>query len=126
MNTDQLVEQILTRKLANYEHEEFEIEPKKMTWDEWNSWEPGDDDIPALVESIKFWSMEALPKGDERTWNKLQREIVNECRKKELICYELLGKSMRKSLFTKGDGDVRKTERLQKRKHFKCNKTRKR
>jgi hypothetical protein len=126
MNTDQLVDQILTRKLNNYEHEDFEVEQKKMTWDEWNNWEPGDDDIPSLVESIKFWSIEALPKGNKSTWNKLQREIANECYKKELICYELLGKSMRKSLFTKGDGEVRKAQRLQKRKQLKRNKASKR
>ncbi len=113
METDELVRQMIHRKLERYEHPDYEIEHKVMTWDEWQSWEPTEDDTPSLVESIKYWSIDALPKGDKNKWNKLQREYAMECYKKELICYELLGRSMRKTLLKNGTS---KKSKLQKRK----------
>ncbi len=113
MNTEKLVEEIIDRGIQKYEHEDYEVVNGKMSWGEWNNWEPTEDDLPRIIESIKYWSGDALPRGDKKNWNKLQKEIANECYKKELICYELLGKSMRKSLTKNG---LSKKPKLQKRK----------
>lgn len=99
MKTNDIVEKIIDRKYNEYADKEFDdfyLVPVELSWEEWNSYEPTPDDIPSLVESIRYWATIALPKGDKNTWNKLQYEIANECYKKELILYEMLGKAMRK------------------------------
>ncbi len=105
MDTESIAKSILDRRFLEYtkkEFDDYELEPRKMTYEEWENWEPTKEDTAGIIESIKYWSTVALPRGDKSTWNKLQREIANECMKKELMLYESLGKSMREDLFVKG------------------------
>ena len=93
-----LVEQVMRKRLHNHIKEEnsqlelFEYVEQRMTWDEWQAWIPTEDDIPSIVESIKYWGMIGHPKKPRNQWSPIEREIYLECRKKEMICYELLGR----------------------------------
>ena len=104
MNTIDIAGKIIDKKYYEYaekEFDEFYLVPNEMTFEEFNSYEPTEEDIPSIVESIRFWGTKCRPKGKEDTWNKLQREIANECYKIELMLYEMLGKAYREKIFTK-------------------------
>ena len=62
-----------------------------MTFEEFNSWKPTEEDIPGLVESIKFWT-NCKPKGERDTWSKLQFKLYCEASKKEKMLLNSLSK----------------------------------
>tara|TARA_R110000787_G_scaffold55387_1_gene127849 strand:+ start:2643 stop:2987 length:345 start_codon:yes stop_codon:yes gene_type:complete len=105
MDREELVNNIIRRKLLKYSKQDFvdiDFIPLELSYEKWSNWDPTEYDTPCLIESIKYWSGAALPSGDKSNWTKLQKEIANECYKKELICYELLGVSMRSDLLRHG------------------------
>jgi hypothetical protein len=93
-----LVNKIITRRLDTYiakenkELELFEYEHKPMSWSQWQSWYPTEEDIPSLVESIKYWGMIGQPQKPRDQWSPIEKKIYIECKKKEIILYELLGR----------------------------------
>ena len=102
MNTQTIVEKIIDIKFFQHavkEFDDYELIPVELSFEEWNNYEPTEDDLPSIMESLKYWATAALPPGEAKNWNKLQCEIANECNKKELILYELLGKAMRSRFF---------------------------
>ena len=64
---------------------------KPMSRKEWTEWIPTDEDVPSLVESIKFWRS-CYPKRHKRDWGMLDHELFAESLKKEIICIDLLQK----------------------------------
>ena len=81
---------ILAKKCISFcEENDYEYSP--MTFEDFNSWEPTEEDIPGLVESIKFWT-NLKPKGERDTWSKLQFKLYAEAVKKEKMLLNTLNK----------------------------------
>lgn len=81
---------ILERKCQAFcEENEYDYEEVKIC--KWEDWVPSQEDIPSLVESIKYW-MSVRPPGDAEEWSSLQCKLYFEAVKKEKICVELLGR----------------------------------
>lgn len=81
---------ILERKCQTFcEENDYDYEEVKIS--KWGDWVPSQEDIPSLVESIKYW-MSVRPPGDAEGWSSLQCKLYFEAVKKEKICVELLGR----------------------------------
>jgi len=86
---------ILARRCETYcDNEDFEY--SNMTIGEWSDWIPTEEDIPSLVESIKYWKgiTEDMTRklGNAEAWSEMSCKIYVEAVKKEKICVELLGR----------------------------------
>lgn len=85
-----LANTILQKKCQSFcEENDYEYDPK--TFEEFNSWVPTEEDLPGLVESIKFWS-NLKPKGEKDNWSKLQFKLYCEATKKEKMLLNALSK----------------------------------
>ena len=82
------VTKLLRRKARDYAddqgHQYYACHDHEM-------WLPTREDVPSLVESIKFWKS-VRPPGRAEDWNDFQVQMYLEVKKKEMICYSLLGK----------------------------------
>ncbi len=100
--SDDLSDKLITRHLhahikeLNEAHDYLEYVEKPMERSEWMNWEPEEDDIYSLVESIKYWSQTAYPKRPRSEWGEVDMALAVKCKEKELVCLELLGKCMDK------------------------------
>ncbi len=87
---------ILERKCQTFceDYEDYEYEEVKIC--KWENWIPTEEDIPSLVESIKYWKSVTddmtRNMGDAEAWSDLSCKIYVEATKKEKICVELLGR----------------------------------
>lgn len=83
-----MVTEMLRRKAVQYAgdngHAYYPVVDHEM-------WLPTEEDVPSLMESIKFWRS-VMPPGDAETWSDIQTKTYLEAKKKEMICYSLLGK----------------------------------
>ena len=83
-----MVTKLLTRKCRDYcddnEHEYFHLKDHE-------SYVPTEEDIPSLVESIKFWQKQR-PTGESKRWTPLKWQLYYQIKQKELICCAMLGK----------------------------------
>lgn len=87
MDTDVIVGAMLERKAETYcDKNEFEYEYMQSP----SEFKPTQDDIPSIVESIKFWST-ICPPGVTDDWNDTKCRIYLEAKKKETILLEMLG-----------------------------------
>jgi hypothetical protein len=86
-----LADNILKTKCKNWCDEKIEYDYTHMTFSEFNNWTPTEEDIPDLVESIRFWS-DLKPKGNKETWTDLQFKLFCETVKKEKMLLAALGK----------------------------------
>ena len=81
---------ILARKCQAFcEENDYDYEEVQIC--KWEDWVPTQEDIPSLVESIKYW-MSVRPPGDAEGWSSLKCKLYLEAVKKEKICVELLGR----------------------------------
>ncbi len=87
-----MVSEILTRKVDTY-CETNGFEPFRVP--DYEHYEPDEDMIPSLVESVKFWQ-NARPSGDSADWTRFKWTLYYQIKSKELICLNLLGKADRK------------------------------
>ena len=62
------------------------------TTQEWKSWNPTNEDIPSLIESIRFWES-LFPKRHKNKWGPIDFQIYSECQKKSIICQTLLSRT---------------------------------
>ena len=85
-----LPELMMLKKLSNTIKEK-DYDVKHMTKQEQQEWRPTDDDIPSLVESIKFWNS-CQPKRPEKEWGSLDYQISLEASAKESLCLGMLAK----------------------------------
>jgi len=85
-----LADDILTKKCESY-CEENDYTYTHMTLSEYKAWKPTEDDLPSLVESIRFWN-NLKPKGEKHTWTQLQFKLHCEATKKEKMLLALLEK----------------------------------
>lgn len=83
-------ELMLLKKLSST-IEENDWGCKHMTIRAMKKWRPTDDDIPSLVESVKFWQL-CQPKRPENEWGMLDYKLSREATKKEKACLVLLDK----------------------------------
>ena len=90
MDTNELATEILARNCKSYCNNNKDFEYVDMKFIDCTNYVAKEEDIPSLVESIKFWS-EAKPKKDKKFWTKLDYEIESERMKKELILIQMLG-----------------------------------
>lgn len=87
MNTDVIVGAMLERKAETYcDKNEFEYEYMASP----SEFKPTQEDIPSLVESIKFWST-ICPYGHTDDWNDMKCRVYLEAKKKETMLIEMLG-----------------------------------
>jgi hypothetical protein len=85
-----LPELMLLKKLSSTIREK-DYDVKHMTKQEQKDWQPTDDDIPSLVESINFWHS-CQPKRPEKEWGALDYQLSIEAQMKEDLCLGLLAK----------------------------------
>lgn len=90
MDTTQLATEILARKCQRYCDESEDFEYTGMKFMDCVNYKAKEEDIPSLIESIKYWS-EAKPKKDKKFWTKLDFTLEDERMKKELILIQMLG-----------------------------------
>tara|TARA_R110002126_G_scaffold104034_1_gene237330 strand:+ start:70 stop:438 length:369 start_codon:yes stop_codon:yes gene_type:complete len=64
---------------------------RHMTKGAMKKWRPSDEDIPSLVESVKFWQL-CQPKRPENEWGALDYKLSREATMKEEACMKLLKK----------------------------------
>lgn len=87
---------ILARRCETYCDNSEDFEYSNMTIGEWIDWNPTEEDIPSLVESIKYWKgiTEDMTRklGNADAWSEMSCKIYVEAVKKEKICVELLGR----------------------------------
>ncbi len=87
---------ILARRCETYCKDNEDFEYINMKIGEWCDWIPTEEDIPSLVESIKYWKSVTddmtRNMGDAEAWSDLSCKIYVEATKKEKICVELLGR----------------------------------
>jgi len=88
---------ILARRCETYCDDNKEnFEYINMSISEWENWIPTEEDIPSLVESIKYWKSVTddmtRKLGDAEGWSDMSCKIYVEAVKKEKICLELLGR----------------------------------
>lgn len=90
MNTTTICNQILERKAKQFV-EENNYDYQQISYDEWKNYNPTEEDIVSIVESISYWS-NFTPPGKAENWTKLQVEMYLEAKKKEKMCVDLLGR----------------------------------
>lgn len=89
MDTDYLASEILARKCQKYcDQDDFEY--VHMKFRDCTEFVATEDDIPSLIESIKYWS-NAKSKKPQKKWTQLDWKIENERHKKEMILIQMLG-----------------------------------
>ena len=84
-----MVSEMLSRKVEKY-CETNGFESLKVTDPE--HYEPDEDMVPSLVESIKFWQ-NARPTGDSSDWTRFKWALYHQIKSKELLCLKLLEKT---------------------------------
>jgi len=90
METTDLASEILARKCQKYCDESEDFEYLNMKFRDCTEFVAEEEDIPSLIESIKFWS-EAKPKKPKKKWTKLDYALEEERHKKEMILIQMLG-----------------------------------
>lgn len=85
-----LPELLLLKKLSTTIREK-DYDVKHLTKQQQRDWQPNDDDIPSLVESINFWHS-CQPKRPRKEWGRVDRQISFEATAKEQLCLGLLAK----------------------------------
>tara|TARA_R110001606_G_scaffold160760_1_gene304759 strand:+ start:979 stop:1365 length:387 start_codon:yes stop_codon:yes gene_type:complete len=85
-----LPELMLLKKLSKT-IEEKDYGVKHLTKRQQREWQPIDDDIPSLVESINFWRS-CQPKRPEKEWGAVDYQLSIEAAMKEQLCLGLLAK----------------------------------
>ncbi len=90
MDTTELATEILARKCKKHCNESEDFYYTGMKFMDCVNYKAKEEDIPSLIESIKYWS-EAKPKKDKKFWTKLDYTLEDERMKKELILIQMLG-----------------------------------
>ena len=85
------VHELMLLKKLSRTIEENDWGCRHMSTPAMKKWRPTDDDIPSLVESIKFWQL-CQPKRPENEWGALDYKLSREATKKEKACLVLLEK----------------------------------
>jgi len=87
VDTKVLVDAMLNRKAENYaDNNGFEYEYMPTP----SQFKPTDDDIPSIIESIKFWST-ICPSGHTGDWNDIKCKLYLEAKRKETMLLTMLG-----------------------------------
>ncbi len=85
-----LADEILAKKCKTFcEEKDYEYDSVPLA--EFNSWVPTEEELPGLIESIKYWS-NVKPKGEKHNWSKLQFKLYCEASKKEKMLLNALSK----------------------------------
>ena len=86
-----MADKVLANKCKAFCDERLDYEYCPMTLSEFDEWKPTTEDVPCLVESIRFWA-DLKPRGDKVEWSQLQFKLYCEAAKKEKMLLHTLGK----------------------------------